>query len=275
MYVWTRRYNGPVRAVILGWSGTVVDHGCQATVEVLVDVFKRHGVTLTPSQVRAAMGAELREHIRYLCMVPAVRRAWILRNGAPPNEDDISAMYELTTEELESSLPHYATLIPGVATLATRLDDRGVSVGTTTAFTRDMIRGVETEAAAGGFRSQATVTASDVEGGRPAPWMLWRAAERLQVHPPEACVVVGDTPSEIEAGLNAGMWAVGVACTGNLIGLSAQDWAATPNERRTLMRDAAARKLEKAGAHYVIDALAFLLPVIDVIDARLRDGNRP
>jgi phosphonoacetaldehyde hydrolase len=275
MYVWTRRYAGSVRAVMLGWSGTVVDHGCQATVEVLVDVFKRHGVTLTPSQVRAAMGSELREHIRYLCMMPAVRRAWILRNGAPPNEDDIAAMYGLTTEELEANLPHYATLIPGVGTLATRLDERGVRIGTTTAFTRDMLRSVEMEAAANGFRAHATVTATDVEGGRPAPWMLWRAAERLQVHPPEACVVVGDTPAEIEAGLNAGMWTVGIACTGNLIGLSAQDWAATPPDRRAIMRDAATRKLEKAGAHFVIDAAAYLLPVIDEIDARLRDGNRP
>ena len=37
---------------------------------------------------------------------------------------------------------------------------------------------------------------------------------------------VGDTPVDIEEGLRAGVWTIGVARTGNMIGLSAEDFAA-------------------------------------------------
>jgi phosphonoacetaldehyde hydrolase len=41
------------------------------------------------------------------------------------------------------------------------------------------------------------------------------------------------------------------------------------------MRAAAVKKLEAAGAHYVIDSVAELMPVAHAIERRLANGERP
>jgi phosphonoacetaldehyde hydrolase len=67
----------------------------------------------------------------------------------------------------------------------------------------------------------------------------------MQVYPMKAIVKVGDTVSDIEEGLNAGTWTVGVSATGNC-------------SRQTL---------QDAGAHFVIDSVADLMPVIDKVES--------
>ena len=90
-----------------------------------------------------------------------------------------------------------------------------------------------------------------------------------------ADVKVGDTVSDILEGLNAGMWSVGVSGTGNEVGLSAADLAALPASER-LRRSAHAREtLWDAGAHYVIDSVRDLTPVLKEIDLRLASEARP
>jgi phosphonoacetaldehyde hydrolase len=88
-------------------------------------------------------------------------------------------------------------------------------------------------------------------------------------------VKVGDTISDIEEGLNAGTWAIGVSQTGNMIGLTEEDWHALPQpERESLLLDAR-RKFIDAGAHYVIDTLADLDQVLSQIEVRVGSGERP
>ena len=50
--------------------------------------------------------------------------------------------------------------------------------------------------------------------------MMYANAVQLGVYPPEAVVKIGDTLPDIDEGLNAGAWAVGVTLTGNEIGLT-------------------------------------------------------
>ena len=70
--------------------------------------------------------------------------------------------------------------------------------------------------------------------------MIFTNAIRMQVEPFEAIVKIGDTPVDIEEGLRAGVWTVGVARTGNMIGLSAEDFAAlAPAEQATRLRECA------------------------------------
>ena len=40
-------------------------------------------------------------------------------------------------------------------------------------------------------------------------------------------------------------------------------------------RKSAVRKLEDAGAHYVIDSVADLMPIVHKIETRLAQGERP
>lgn len=52
---------------------------------------------------------------------------------------------------------------------------------------------------------QVSVTPSEIYGseGRPAPFMIQKAMYRLGVLDPKSVIVVGDTPSDLEAGKNA------------------------------------------------------------------------
>jgi phosphonoacetaldehyde hydrolase len=105
--------------------------------------------------------------------------------------------------------------------------------------------------------------------------MIYENAVRLQVYPMAAIVKIGDTAADIQEGLNAGTWAVGVAATGNMVGLSQVEFEALPATEQQARLAFAGAELEKAGAHYVVDSLAEIDPVLEDIDARLKSVNGP
>ncbi len=126
-----------------------------------------------------------------------------------------------------------------------------------------------------GYRPDVSVAVTEVPAGRPAPWMALKAAMQLGVYPPEALVKVGDTPVDVEAGLNAGMWTVAVVESGNEMGLSEADLAALAPSARQQRRRRAWETLSRAGAHYVIDRIGQLPGVVAEINARLARGEKP
>jgi phosphonoacetaldehyde hydrolase len=88
-------------------------------------------------------------------------------------------------------------------------------------------------------------------------------------------VKIGDTPSDIAEGLNAGMWTVGVTRTGNEVGLTADEWkSANAAERRDAIAGARRRLLD-AGAHYLIESAGECLEITDEISGRIAAGERP
>jgi phosphonoacetaldehyde hydrolase len=105
--------------------------------------------------------------------------------------------------------------------------------------------------------------------------MIHYAARRMNVFPLRTFVKVGDTPADIAEALNAGTWAVAVVRTGNEIGLSREEWEALSDEERGRRYEAAANRLRAAGAHFVIDSVEALWPVLEVISERIQSGARP
>ena len=95
------------------------------------------------------------------------------------------------------------------------------------------------------------------------------------VWPAETVVKVDDTGVGVQEGLNAGTWTVGVAISGNACGLSLTEWQALSVDEQKAYRKKACAQLEQAGAHYVIDSVVDLLPVIDQISQRLARGEKP
>lgn len=69
-------------------------------------------------------------------------------------------------------------------------------------------------------------------------------------------------------GLNAGMWSVGLAVSGNEFGATWEEYQAMTEQEIAGRRERAAAKLYAAGAHYVVDTLADLPAVISAINAR-------
>jgi phosphonoacetaldehyde hydrolase len=108
--------------------------------------------------------------------------------------------------------------------------------------------------------------------------MSTRVAEALDAFPLLGCVKVDDTLPGIAEGLNAGMWSVGVARSGNEMGLDEREDAALLVAQPAVhaARLGAARdRMRAAGAHYVVDSVKELLPVLDEINAKLAKGEAP
>ncbi|MBX3684217.1 MAG: hypothetical protein KF731_16480, partial [Thauera sp.] len=76
-------------------------------------------------------------------------------------------------------------------------------------------------------------------------------------------------------GLNAGMWTVGLALSGSPAGLTLGEYESASAEQRREVRERVTPAFVGAGAHFVIDTIADLLPVLDEIEARLEGGERP
>lgn len=245
-------------AVLFDLAGTSIDCGCLAPVDVFVEVFRRRGVTVSEASARAPMGTHKREHIRRMCVDPVVTAAWIAARGTPPTDADIDAMYAEAEPLQIACLPRHASPIPGFVDVATRLRNAGVRLGATTGYTAPMAEVLRPLIAAQGWEPEVLVCASDVPAGRPAPYMNQLAAMSLGVEDVRRVVVVGDTVVDMAAARNAGMWAVGVALTGNEVGLGWDALCALPDAERRTLRDRAAERLRAAGAHVVIDTVADL-----------------
>jgi len=88
-------------------------------------------------------------------------------------------------------------------------------------------------------------------------------------------VHVGDTLVDVEAGLNGGMWSLGVVRTGNMLGLSRElDEALEERERQRRLENGRA-KMRAAGAHFVADTLLDAVGHIEEIGLRLAAGEKP
>jgi phosphonoacetaldehyde hydrolase len=263
-----------LRGVIFDWAGTTVDHGSRAPVLALVELFRRRDIAVDLAAAREPMGLAKRDHIRTLAKSPAVARAWLLRYDKPCDEADVEALYDEFLPLQDHVLRDHGDVIAGVPALVAECRRTGLKIGSTTGYTRALMEIVSAAAKAQGYVPDCVVGADDTRRGRPAPFILFEAAHRLDVYPMNALVAVDDTPVGIEAGRNAGCWTIGVTRTGNLVGLSAAEVAAMPEEtsRRCAL---AADRLRSAGAHAVVESAADIVPILRDFDARLRRGERP
>ncbi|MEJ2625133.1 MAG: phosphonoacetaldehyde hydrolase [Pseudolabrys sp.] len=265
-----------LKAVIFDWAGTLVDHGSLAPMGVFVEAFAEFGVSITIDEARGPMGMAKRPHIAALMALPRIAAEWQRVNGAPPSEADIDRVYAVFVPRNIAVAARYADMIPGAAAIADRLRQRGLKIGTTTGYTREIMARVTPFAAQQGFIADAMACTGDTADGRPTPLLIYKMVLDLAIWPAWATVKVDDTEVGVTEGLNADAWSVGVAVSGNVFGLSLADTKALPADEFARRRAAAAaEKLAAAGAHYVIDSVADLMPVIAAFEGRLARGERP
>ncbi|HHW75581.1 MAG TPA: phosphonoacetaldehyde hydrolase [Xanthomonadaceae bacterium] len=270
-----RSYRGPVQAVILDWAGTTVDFGSLAPTMAFVQLFAEQGVALDVAEARGPMGLEKREHIRQLCQLPTIADRWRERHGAEPAQSDVDRLYEALLPLQMAAIRDCAQLIPGCREMVTALRARGIRIGANTGYSRAMLEPLLQAAAEQGYAPDSTVCATEVPRGRPYPDMSFKNLLELGADTVHACVKVDDTVPGIEEGLNAGLWTVGVAISGNEIGLPLAGWEALPVPEQRRRRERAYRRLLTGGAHYVIDSIVDLPRCLDAIEARLARGERP
>jgi phosphonoacetaldehyde hydrolase len=212
------------------------------------------------------MGLAKKEHIRELLR---------LKMQAEPGEATVEDWYAAFIPMQMECLASYSKVIPGVVEMCTKLRTRGIRIGSTTGYTRPMLDLLLERAAAQGYIPDSALCPEDAGGGRPAPWMCYLSAIRLHAYPLHTMIKVGDTESDVQEGLNAGMWTVGVIRTGNMIGLSTGEYSALAVSEQNVRLEAAGRKLLDNGAHFVIQSAGDLEAVLDPIEERIRSGERP
>jgi len=273
-----RRYQGKVKGVILDWAGTVLDCGVYSPAVVFIDVFKREGVPISMEEARLPMGAHKKVHIRKITEIGPVRERWKAKFGAYPTEKDVERMFVNFVPAQLAVLPQYTEMITGAVGTVNLLKSSGLKIGSTTGFTTPMVEILKKAASKAGYTPDCYVCADEVPQARPFPYMVWSNAIKLDISPISAIVKVDDTADGVREGLTAGAWSVGLARTGNYMGMTEKELDTLqkkdPEQYQRLLVNAY-EVLSNAGAHYVVDDLNGLPRIIDDINRRLAMGEVP
>jgi phosphonoacetaldehyde hydrolase len=274
-FIYNRTYRGPVKAVILDWAGTTVDYGSFAPTAVFLRLFESEHVKITSADARSGMGLMKKDHLRTILSRPAVAEAWQAAHGSPASAEDIDALFNAFVPMQLSVLTDYAEPITGTIKVVDELHKRNIQVGSTTGYIRSMMDILAPKAEEYGYIPDCIVCPDEVPTGRPYPWMCYKNAMNLGVYPLQALVKVGDTLVDIEEGLNAGMWTVGLSQTGNLLGKREDEIKTLSIKELHDANQQVAAQLYQTGAHFVIDGIWDLPDVLEKINEQLACGEKP
>jgi phosphonatase-like hydrolase len=201
----------PIDLVVLDIAGTTIDEG-QQVYRVLGETARAYGASPSESDIARWHGSAKHEALQALLTAD---------DGTPP---DIEVLAEVVADFRNRLITAYTERppqpLPGVPEALAALRAAGIRVALNTGFDRDI---VDSLLSALGWEGDSVVDTvvcgSDVAAGRPAPYMIFQAMERLGVTDVARVLVAGDTPRDLESGSNAGAgYVVGV-----LTGASAAD----------------------------------------------------
>ncbi len=208
-----------VRLVVFDMAGTTVqDEG--VVLECFVAAAKLAGLRATRDELNHRMGtsklAVFDDLARRQCGAHSEEATALRDRGYEAFKKILEGVYEGGA----------AAPIEGAQGVFAWLRDRGVRVALNTGFYR---RVTDILVDRLGWRSavDAVVCDDDVREGRPAPYMIHTAMQRCGVHGVDEVVVVGDTPSDMLAGRNAGARAVVGVTSGSHPAGTLRAWQAT------------------------------------------------
>ena len=271
------RYQLPTRlqAAILDWAGTVVDFGSFAPTRVFVQAFSSFGIEISLEEAREPMGLGKRDHIRRLCSQPAIVERFHQRFGRPPNETDVDKIYKRFMPLQIAKVGEHSTLIPGALSTVAKLRQAGLKIGSTSGYPKEVMEKLVAIAATAGYSPDHVVAVDEVPKGRPGPAQALANVIALEVDDVAACVKVDDTPPGVLEGHTAGMWTVALRFSGNLFGLTWQEYSSLSSDRLNFERKRIDLLFSPSKPHYFIDTIAELPPIVTDINARLKRGESP
>ncbi len=265
----------PIQAFIFDWAGTMVDFGCCAPVVALQKVFAAEGLALTDADARVDMGVAKMDHIRNILGREPMKSLWTEKSGQAPNEADVQRLHDAVIPMMRDAAAECAEMIPGAVALYQQLIEKGVKVGSGTGYTPDMMTAIRPKAAEQGYDPAVVVCAGETAFGRPTPLMTWKAMVDLGVWPARACIKVDDATVGIIEGREAGTWTIGLAASGNGVGLSLEQYRALSPAERAEKVIASAQALAAAGADYVVASVADIPRFLAELETRIAADERP
>lgn len=187
---------GPIQLVVFDLAGTTIeDDG--AVLRCLVETAQAFDLPGTPDELNALMGMNKREVFGLLA-------ARLHPGDAAQAERLADTALETFIGKMKTAYEDHLAPIPGAEETFAFLRGRGIKVATDTGF----------DATIGGLIMERlnwprrlidlAVFSSDVSRGRPAPYMIFHAMQRLDVLDVRQVMKLGDSPADLEEGANAG-----------------------------------------------------------------------
>jgi phosphonoacetaldehyde hydrolase len=262
-----------IKAVIFDWAGTIIDYGCIAPAQVFIEVFRQKDIFISMEEARSPMGLAKKDHVRALFRLDSVQKQWKAEYGQFPSEADIDVIYSELEPALAAIVKNYSEPIPGAIELINRLKAQGIKVGTTTGYVAEMMQNILPIATSRGLIPDSVVNSSEVSAGRPAPWMIYRNCENMNVFPLSQMVKIGDTIADIQEGINAGMWTIGLTKSGNELGLSVTEAESADPVWMAQKIALAGRKMTTNGVDFVAEGVWDCWPILEEIDEQIQSNT--
>ncbi|CAF0821175.1 unnamed protein product [Didymodactylos carnosus] len=253
-------------------SGTICDCGVKAPVESFRNVFELEGIDVTDDEIRLPMGVHKRVHIEKMLQMPSIKQRWLSKNNKIPINSDLERMYSKFTPIQIENMKKYSKLIDGFVETVHYLKRLNIKIGSTTGYTRPMLNSLLPLVEKQGFIPDYSVCSDEVNVARPFPSMIWKNCLELTVEHIKSVIKVDDTRDGIQEGRRSGCWTVGVAKTGNYVGLSEEELSQS-DVKLTAKVNKAYEELFDSGAHYVIDSVKHLPSVLEDINKRLKNDG--
>lgn len=169
-------------------AGTTVEED-GVVYEALADAVRGQGATPGPADIGRWMGADKRTAITALL------------DGDGDAEAAFGEFRSLLEQRYRERPPQP---MPGAIDLFDGLRARGIKIALTTGFDREVTDLVLRAVGWSEKTVDTTICTDDVVSGRPAPFMIFHAMERLGCADVRRVLVAGDTPRDVAAGLAAG-----------------------------------------------------------------------
>jgi phosphonatase-like hydrolase len=183
-----------LKLAIFDLAGTVIeDHG--EVVSSFVDAMAAHGIGVNSEELAEFKGAAKREVIRFF--------TWRKRNEML-SEEAVEQVYADFVRLVNGRYEEQLAPISGAEDVFESLRKRGMQLALTTGFGQATLEQVVRRL---GWQEwfTATVSSDEVEMGRPAPYLIFRAMERCRCRAVREVLNVGDTPLDLQSAANAGV----------------------------------------------------------------------
>ncbi|MFJ7511434.1 hypothetical protein ACIQW7_18445 [Peribacillus simplex] len=105
--------------------------------------------------------------------------------------------------------------------------------------------------------------------------MIYRNMEELKLTASWKVVKVGDTISDMQEGVNAGVWSVGIIVGSSEMGLSMNEYTSLPERDKQNLISKTAETFIENGADFTIKTMEDLPELIDRINLLIAEGKRP